>query len=182
MNSLAITDHGNLSGAIEFHRACRSRDVNPIIGYEAYVAPGRRTDRSATRQKDAQSHLTLLAMNRTGFDNLIQLASANAASRPAQGTRSAHGARSAQGTRSAQDTNQQGQDTNGPRARQNDYNDAAYRVHPLLLRCDRNRYVREKCQRQKCFGVQLMQLSITEMCRVARMERVIPNVAFIRTT
>ena len=76
MNSLAITDHGNLSGAIEFHRACRSRDVNPIIGYEAYVAPGRRTDRSATRQKDAQSHLTLLAMNRTGFDNLIQLASA----------------------------------------------------------------------------------------------------------
>ena len=76
MNSLAITDHGNLSGAIEFHRACRSRDVNPIIGYEAYVAPGRRTDRSATRQKEAQSHLTLLAMNRTGFDNLIQLASA----------------------------------------------------------------------------------------------------------
>ena len=76
MNAVAITDHGNLSGAIEFHRACRSQDVNPIIGYEAYVAPGRRTDRSATRHKDAQSHLTLLAMNRTGFDNLIRMASA----------------------------------------------------------------------------------------------------------
>ncbi len=76
MNSIAITDHGNLSGAIEFHRACRSRDVNPIIGYEAYVAPGRRTDRSATRQREAQSHLTLLAMNRTGFDNLIRMSSA----------------------------------------------------------------------------------------------------------
>jgi len=75
MNSIAITDHGNLSGAIEFHRACRSQDVNPIIGYEAYVAPGRRTDRSATRQREAQSHLTLLAMNRTGFDNLIQMSS-----------------------------------------------------------------------------------------------------------
>ena len=76
MNSIAITDHGNLSGAIEFHRTCRRHDVNPIIGYEAYVAPGRRTDRSATRQKEAQSHLTLLAMNRDGFDNLIRMASA----------------------------------------------------------------------------------------------------------
>lgn len=76
MDSIAITDHGNLYGAIEFHRACRSQDVNPIIGYEAYVAPGRRTDRSATRQKDAQSHLTLLAMNQQGFDNLIRMSSA----------------------------------------------------------------------------------------------------------
>jgi len=76
MDSIAITDHGNLSGAMEFHRACRSRDVNPVIGYEAYVAPGRRTDRSATRQREAQSHLTLLAMNRTGFDNLIRMSSA----------------------------------------------------------------------------------------------------------
>ncbi len=75
MNSIAITDHGNLYGAMEFYRTCRSEDVNPIIGYEAYVAPGRRTDRSATRQSEAQSHLTLLAMNRTGFDNLIRMSS-----------------------------------------------------------------------------------------------------------
>ncbi len=75
MNSIAITDHGNLYGAMEFYKTCRAKDVNPIIGYEAYVAPGRRTDRSASRQSEAQSHLTLLAMNRTGFDNLIQMSS-----------------------------------------------------------------------------------------------------------
>ncbi|MCA9061720.1 MAG: DNA polymerase III subunit alpha [Planctomycetaceae bacterium] len=76
MNAVAMTDHGNLYGAIEFYNTCRAHEVNPIIGYEAYVAPGRRTDRSASRQREAQSHLTLLAMNRTGLDNLIRMASA----------------------------------------------------------------------------------------------------------
>ncbi|MCA9085534.1 MAG: DNA polymerase III subunit alpha [Planctomycetaceae bacterium] len=75
MDSIAMTDHGNLYGAMEFYNTCRKNDVRPIIGYEAYVAPGRRTDRSATRQKEAQSHLTLLAMNQKGFDNLIKMAS-----------------------------------------------------------------------------------------------------------
>ncbi len=75
MNSIAITDHGNLYGALEFYRTCRASDVNPILGYEAYVAPGQRTDRSATRMKQAQSHLTLLAMNQTGFYNLVRMAS-----------------------------------------------------------------------------------------------------------
>lgn len=75
MNAVAITDHGNLSGAIEFHGACKAGGINPIIGYEAYVAPGRRTDRSANKQREAASHLTLLAMNRRGFDNLIRLSS-----------------------------------------------------------------------------------------------------------
>ncbi|MEQ9410465.1 MAG: DNA polymerase III subunit alpha [Fuerstiella sp.] len=75
MNSIAMTDHGNLYGAMEFYNTCRKHDVRPIIGYEAYVAPGRRTDRSATRQKEAQSHLTLLAMNQKGFDNLIKMSS-----------------------------------------------------------------------------------------------------------
>ncbi|MFN8711128.1 MAG: DNA polymerase III subunit alpha, partial [Planctomyces sp.] len=75
MNAVAMTDHGNLAGAIEFHNVCRDKGINPIIGYEAYVAPGRRTDRSASRMKEAQSHLTLLAMNRRGFDNLIRMSS-----------------------------------------------------------------------------------------------------------
>ena len=75
MNSIAMTDHGNLGGAMEFYGTCKKHDVKPIIGYEAYVAPGRRTDRSATRQKEAQSHLTLLAMNQKGFDNLIKMSS-----------------------------------------------------------------------------------------------------------
>ena len=75
MNACAITDHGNLYGALEFYQQCRANDVNPIIGYEAYMAPGHRTDRSASRMKDATFHLTLLAMNRTGFKNLVKLAS-----------------------------------------------------------------------------------------------------------
>jgi DNA polymerase-3 subunit alpha len=75
MNSLAITDHGNLFGALEFYSKCREASINPIIGYEAYVAPGKRTDRGATRMKEASFHLTLLAMNKTGFHNLIKMAS-----------------------------------------------------------------------------------------------------------
>ncbi|MCA9056365.1 MAG: DNA polymerase III subunit alpha, partial [Planctomycetaceae bacterium] len=75
MNSCAITDHGNLYGALEFYQTAKAKEVNPILGYEAYIAPGHRGDRSASRMKDAAYHLTLLAMNRTGFQNLTQLAS-----------------------------------------------------------------------------------------------------------
>ncbi|HUG19910.1 MAG TPA: DNA polymerase III subunit alpha, partial [Planctomycetaceae bacterium] len=76
MNSLAITDHGNLYGAIEFYHACREQGVNPILGYEAYIAPGKRSDRSgASRMKEASYHLTLLAMNRKGFENLLHMSS-----------------------------------------------------------------------------------------------------------
>ena len=53
MNALAITDHGNLYGAIEFYRECKAAGINPIIGYEAYVAPGKRTERDARRRGDA---------------------------------------------------------------------------------------------------------------------------------
>ena len=76
MNSVAMTDHGNIYGAMDFYNQCRGNDINPIVGYEAYVAPKHRTDRSASKMKEAQSHLTLLAMNRAGFDNLIQMSSA----------------------------------------------------------------------------------------------------------
>jgi DNA polymerase-3 subunit alpha len=76
MNAVAITDHGNLYGAVEFYRECRSADVNPVIGYEAYVAPAGRTDREARKRGDAGYHLTLLAKNNTGFKNLIKMASA----------------------------------------------------------------------------------------------------------
>ena len=75
MDSVAITDHGNLYGAMEFYHACRAEQVNPIIGYEAYIAPRKRTERKASRMKEASFHLTLLAMNRVGFENLIQMAS-----------------------------------------------------------------------------------------------------------
>ena len=45
MNAIALTDHGNLYGAIEFYRECTAAGINPIIGYEAYVAPGGRSER-----------------------------------------------------------------------------------------------------------------------------------------
>src|SRR5204863_9700979 len=74
MNACAMTDHGNLYGAIEFYRECREAGLNPIIGYEAYVAPGKRTERDARKRGDAGYHLTLLAKNTAGFRNLIKLA------------------------------------------------------------------------------------------------------------
>ena len=76
MNALALTDHGNLHGALEFYQKAKAAGINPIVGYEAYVAPGSRFTRGdASSSKDAAYHLTLLAKNRVGFQNLIKLAS-----------------------------------------------------------------------------------------------------------
>ncbi len=75
MNSLALTDHGNLHGALEFYKKSKDVGINPILGYEAYVAPGSRFERDASSSKEAAYHLTLLAKNRTGFKNLVRLAS-----------------------------------------------------------------------------------------------------------
>jgi DNA polymerase III subunit alpha len=75
MNAVALTDHGNLYGAVELYREAGAVGINPIIGYEAYVAPRGLGEKSASR-KDAATHLTLLAKNTTGFKNLIKLASA----------------------------------------------------------------------------------------------------------
>ena len=75
MDSCAITDHGNLYGAIEFYSECRKAGINPIIGYEAYVAPGKRSEREGKKRGDAGFHLTLLAKNATGFKNLIKMSS-----------------------------------------------------------------------------------------------------------
>jgi len=75
MPALAITDHGNLYGALEFYQNAKKEGIKPIIGYEAYIATGRRTDKSAAKKKDAYNHLTILALNRTGYKNLLKLAS-----------------------------------------------------------------------------------------------------------
>ncbi len=72
MPAVAITDHGNLFGAIKFHRAAQNAGVKPILGCEAYVAPKSRRDRN--RDADNQ-HLVLLAKNRTGYRNLMRLSS-----------------------------------------------------------------------------------------------------------
>jgi DNA polymerase-3 subunit alpha len=76
MNALALTDHGNLHGALEFYKTAKGAGINPIVGMEAYIAPGSRFEKDAGSTKEASYHLTLLAQNRTGFKNLIKLASA----------------------------------------------------------------------------------------------------------
>lgn len=76
MTALALTDHGNLHGALEFYRKAKAAELNPIIGYEAYIAPGSRREKDAGSSKEASYHLTLLCQNRTGFKNLIKMASA----------------------------------------------------------------------------------------------------------
>ena len=76
MNSLALTDHGNLYGALQFYETCKAEGINPVVGYEAYVAPGSRFDKGGAHSaKQATYHLTLLAQNRTGFQNLVKMAS-----------------------------------------------------------------------------------------------------------
>ena len=75
MNALALTDHGNLYGALEFYQKAKAAGIKPIIGYEAYVAPGSRFHKEAGSMKEASFHLTLLAQNLTGYRNLLKLAS-----------------------------------------------------------------------------------------------------------
>ncbi|HTN76468.1 MAG TPA: PHP domain-containing protein, partial [Pirellulaceae bacterium] len=76
MNSLALTDHGNMHGALEFYKKAKDAGINPIIGYEAYIAPRSRFEKDAGSMKEASYHLTLLCQNRTGVKNLIKMASA----------------------------------------------------------------------------------------------------------
>ncbi|MFO7907710.1 MAG: PHP domain-containing protein, partial [Pirellulaceae bacterium] len=75
MKALALTDHGNLHGALEFYQKATAAGIKPIIGYEAYIAPGSRFDKSSGSMRDSNYHLTLLAQNRAGFQNLMELAS-----------------------------------------------------------------------------------------------------------
>ena len=73
--ALAVTDHGVLHGAIEFHQSARAHGIKPIIGIEAYVAPRRMTDRDP-RLDAAAFHLVLLAATDEGYRNLIKLTTA----------------------------------------------------------------------------------------------------------
>jgi DNA polymerase-3 subunit alpha len=75
MSSIAVTDHGALFGAVEFYNECVEAGVKPIIGFESYMAPGDRRDRSYSGTKDGGYHLLLLAKDRAGYQNLLKLAS-----------------------------------------------------------------------------------------------------------
>jgi len=70
--ALALTDHGNMFGAIEFYQACKKEGINPIIGCEIYVAPASRFDKD---KENRYHHLILLAENYTGYRNLMKLVS-----------------------------------------------------------------------------------------------------------
>ncbi len=75
MDSLAITDHGNMFGAIDFYREAQKAGIKPIIGCEVYIAPGSRLDKTSNSIVDASYHLILLARDEIGYQNLIKLVS-----------------------------------------------------------------------------------------------------------
>ncbi|TRZ93978.1 DNA polymerase III subunit alpha [bacterium] len=75
MDSLAITDHGNMFGAIEFYLEAQKAGIKPIIGCEVYIAPGSRLDKNSVGVEDASFHLILLARDETGYQNLMKLVS-----------------------------------------------------------------------------------------------------------
>jgi DNA polymerase III subunit alpha len=73
MNSVAITDHGSMYGAIEFYKTCVKNEIKPIIGCEVYLAPKGHLDKSPNNRRNY--HLILLAKNMTGYKNLMKLVS-----------------------------------------------------------------------------------------------------------
>jgi DNA polymerase-3 subunit alpha len=75
MNAVAQTDHGNLFGAIEFYQTAKAQGIKPIIGCEIYVSPGSRLEKKSHNIKEASYHLILLARDKTGYQNLMKLAS-----------------------------------------------------------------------------------------------------------
>jgi len=77
MPAVAITDHGNLFGVVEFYRQAMKSGVKPIIGTEIYVAPGSRFEKSARNAAETAYHLVLLAENETGYQNLLKLSTSS---------------------------------------------------------------------------------------------------------
>jgi DNA polymerase-3 subunit alpha len=77
MPGLALTDHGNMFGAVRFYDACKEAGLNPIVGSEFYVAGGSRTEKTGTENGNKYWHLVLLAQNETGYRNLLKLTSAS---------------------------------------------------------------------------------------------------------
>lgn len=75
MTGLAITDHGNLFGVVDFFKACKEVKVKPLIGCELYVAPGSRLEKSKQQGHRAAYNLTLIAKNKKGYQNLCKLSS-----------------------------------------------------------------------------------------------------------
>ena len=75
MNSLAITDHGAMFGIIDFYKACKKEEINPVIGCEVYTAARTMYDKDPEKDRNS-GHLILLAENQTGYKNLVKIDSA----------------------------------------------------------------------------------------------------------
>ena len=74
MEAVAVTDHGTMSGLVELYETCNDAGIKPILGLEAYVAARKRTDKEPEHDK-RRFHITLIAMNNQGFENLCRIMS-----------------------------------------------------------------------------------------------------------
>ena len=74
MEAVAVTDHGTMSGLVELYKECNANGIKPILGLESYVAARKMTDKDPAHDKQ-RYHITLLAMNNTGFENLCRIMS-----------------------------------------------------------------------------------------------------------
>ncbi|MBQ3306277.1 DNA polymerase III subunit alpha [Candidatus Saccharibacteria bacterium] len=73
MEAVAVTDHGTMSGLVELYKTAYDKEIKPILGIEAYVAARKLTDKDPTHDKE-RFHITLLAMNNKGYENLCRMA------------------------------------------------------------------------------------------------------------
>ena len=74
MDSVAITDHGNIFGAVQLFDRAKKADIKPVLGCEIYIAPGHRRERAPSRDGQPNAyHLVLLVMNDKGYKNLSRL-------------------------------------------------------------------------------------------------------------
>ncbi len=74
MEAVAVTDHGTMSGLVELYKECNSAGIKPLLGLESYVAARKMTDRDPAHDKQ-RFHITLIAMNNKGFENLCRIMS-----------------------------------------------------------------------------------------------------------
>ena len=74
MEAVAVTDHGTMSGLVELYKTCKDNGIKPVLGLEAYVAARKMTDRDPSKDKQ-RFHVTLLAENNKGFENLCRIMS-----------------------------------------------------------------------------------------------------------
>ena len=74
MEAVAVTDHGTMSGLVELYECCNAAEIKPLLGLEAYVAARKRTDKTPEHDK-RRFHITLIAMNNQGYENLCRIMS-----------------------------------------------------------------------------------------------------------